>query len=75
MEATKALVRDAVAAGILNDLGSGSIVNLVVLTNKGHEYIQGYDKTCEKGVRSGTYDFPKGTTPVLETKVSAWNIS
>ncbi|XP_003743175.1 proteasome subunit beta type-7 [Galendromus occidentalis] len=74
LEATKKLVRDATAAGILNDLGSGSSVNMVVLTKKGNETFYPYDIVCAKGVRSGLYDFPSGTTKVLRTKVIPYEI-
>jgi len=69
LEEAKKLIRDAIAAGIFNDLMSGSNVDIVVLTNKGHEFTRPYEIANLKGCREGTYDFPKGTTAVLSTKV------
>uniref|UniRef100_A0A8C6SKL3 Proteasome 20S subunit beta 10 n=1 Tax=Neogobius melanostomus TaxID=47308 RepID=A0A8C6SKL3_9GOBI len=38
------LVRDAICAGIFCDLGSGSNVDLCVITEGGAKYLRGYDK-------------------------------
>jgi hypothetical protein len=46
------LVRDAIAAGIFNDLGSGSNVDLCIITKDKVEYIRPYDEANKKGVRS-----------------------
>ncbi|XP_076862392.1 proteasome subunit beta type-10 [Brachyhypopomus gauderio] len=70
LEEAKQLVRDAIAAGIFCDLGSGSNVDLCVITEKGAEYLRGYDQPAQKGQREGTYTYKPGTTPVLETTVS-----
>lgn len=52
-EEGKKLVRDAIAAGIFNDLGSGSNVDLcVVRKNFTTEYLRGYEYANEKGVRT-----------------------
>ena len=45
------LVRDAIAAGIFNDLGSGSNVDLCVITKDKVEYIRPYDEANQKGQR------------------------
>lgn len=45
------LVRDAIAAGIFNDLGSGSNVDLCIITKDKVEYIRPYDEANKKGVR------------------------
>ena len=47
----KELVADAIEAGITNDLGSGSNVNLCVITSKGSEYISKYRVTNERQFR------------------------
>lgn len=60
------LVRDAILAGILNDLGSGSNVDLCVITKEGRTMHRGYEKPVEKGVRQGNYMYNKGTTAVLK---------
>uniref|UniRef100_A0A3Q3W0E4 Uncharacterized protein n=1 Tax=Mola mola TaxID=94237 RepID=A0A3Q3W0E4_MOLML len=51
IEEAKQLVHDAFAAGIFCDLGSGSNVDLCVITEAGAEYLQGYDKLATKGKR------------------------
>merc|ERR1712037_973539 len=52
-EEAKQLVRDAIRAGIFNDMGSGSYVDLVVIKPKDDE----------------KYTYPKGATAVLSEKV------
>lgn len=48
----KKLVRDAIAAGIFNDLGSGSNVDLCVIRkNFTTDYLRGYEYANLKGVR------------------------
>ena len=49
-EAVK-LVRDAIAAGIFNDLGSGSNVDICVITKDKVEYLRPYDEANQKGQR------------------------
>ena len=45
----KQLVRDAIAAGIFNDMGSGSNVDLVVIkANDNVQYLRGYDEANQK---------------------------
>jgi 20S proteasome subunit beta 2 len=44
----KELVADAVQAGITNDLGSGSNVNLCVITAKGSDYLENYRVTNQR---------------------------
>lgn len=51
MEEAKQLVRDAIAAGIFCDLGSGSNVDLCVITEAGVQFLRGYDKPTAKGQR------------------------
>ena len=45
------LVRDAVAAGIFNDLGSGSNVDLCIITKDKVDYLRPYDEANVKGKR------------------------
>ena len=47
----KELVADAIRAGIFNDLGSGSNVDLCVITKDKTEMIRPYHVANEKGVR------------------------
>ena len=50
-EDAKKLVRDAIAAGIFNDLGSGSNIDLCVITKGNVDYIRPHDEANKKGVR------------------------
>ncbi|KAF6768395.1 hypothetical protein AHF37_05118 [Paragonimus kellicotti] len=63
------LVRDAIAAGIFNDLGSGSFVDLCVITKDGAQYIRPYDIANKKGQRAGRYNAPAGSTATLSRTV------
>ena len=50
------MVRDAIAAGIFNDMGSGSNVDLAVIkANDQIEYFRPYDKANVKGERKNLY--------------------
>lgn len=62
----KQLIRDAIRAGIFNDMGSGSNVDLVVIKAKDDvQYLRGFDEANVKGVRKQKYTYNKGTTGVL----------
>ena len=50
-EEAKKLVRDAIAGGIFNDLGSGSNIDLCVITKGKVDYIRPHDEANKKGVR------------------------
>ena len=50
-EEAKQLVRDAIAAGIFNDLGSGTNVDLCVIKKDKVDYLRPYDVANVKGVR------------------------
>lgn len=50
-EEAKSLVRDAIAAGIFNDLGSGSNIDLCVITKGKVDYLRPHDVANKKGVR------------------------
>lgn len=63
------LVRDAIAAGIFNDLGSGSNVDVCVITADKVEYIRPYEVANEKGVRQNSYLPTRGTTAVTKQSV------
>jgi len=74
LESAKKLARNAVAAGILNDMGSGSQVNLAVLTSKGCEVFSPYELISKGSERNGVYGFAKGTTMVLKTEINHFEI-
>jgi len=73
------IVHKAILAGIFNDLGSGGNVDITVVTKGGAEVMRNYDKpNPRKYRRPKGFDFPRGTTVVLnevvtslDTKVSA----
>lgn len=65
------LVHDAVCSGIFNDLGSGSNVDITVLTKGKTDILRNYAKPNERTFRSRVlpYNFPPGITPVIRTEV------
>ncbi|XP_034752519.1 proteasome subunit beta type-7 isoform X1 [Etheostoma cragini] len=82
-EEAKKLVRDAIAAGIFNDLGSGSNIDLSVITKGKVDYIRPHDEANKKGVRvneceamqlTGDYKYKRGTTGVLTKLVTPLNL-
>merc|ERR1712155_254602 len=65
-EDAKQLVREAIRAGIFNDMGSGSNVDLVVIkANNNVQYLRGFDEANKKGERREKYSYKAGTTAVL----------
>jgi len=73
-EEGKKLVRDAIAAGIFNDLGSGSNVDLCIIRKGSTEYLRNYELANQKGVRKVDYTFKKGATGVLSVKKIAFDV-
>ncbi|XP_077161785.1 proteasome subunit beta type-7 [Paroedura picta] len=69
-EEAKQLVRDAIAAGIYNDLGSGSNIDLCVLSKNKLDFLRPYDMPNKKGERQGRYKCERGTTGILTEKVT-----
>ncbi|XP_023244613.1 proteasome subunit beta type-7-like [Centruroides sculpturatus] len=65
LEEGKKLVKDAIAAGILNDLGSGGIVDLCVITKEGATHLRPYEVISKKGERGGVYKYERGATAIL----------
>ncbi|KAI9006132.1 nucleophile aminohydrolase [Gaertneriomyces semiglobifer] len=63
------LVKDAISAGIFNDLGSGSNVDLCVITKDSVDYRRGYSKPNERVQKEQSYVFKKGTTRILTESV------
>lgn len=64
-EEGKKVVRDAIAAGVFNDLGSGSNIDLCVIRKGSVDYLRTYDEANVKGKRQASYRYPIGTTAVL----------
>jgi 20S proteasome subunit beta 2 len=65
------LVHDAICSGIFNDLGSGSNVDITVLTKGKTDVLRNYARPNERMFRSRVlpYSFPPGTTPVIKTQI------
>lgn len=74
-EEGKLLVRDAIRAGIFNDLGSGSNVDLCVIRKDSCDYLRNYELSNQKGERKLNYDFKLGTTAVLDTKIHKFEVT
>ncbi|XP_069372237.1 proteasome 20S subunit beta 13a isoform X2 [Paralichthys olivaceus] len=69
LEEAKELVRLAINAGIMSDLGSGNNIDICVITRKGVDYIRPYQESEYKDNRKMKYRYRPGTTPVLTEKV------
>ena len=67
-EAVK-LTSDAIQAGIFNDLGSGSNVDVCVITQDMTTMMRNYIKPNEREQKQKSYKFKPGTTAVLNEKV------
>lgn len=65
------LVRDAIAAGIFNDLGSGSNVDICILTKEGRQYLRPFEIANVKPPKEGNYRPPRGATVILKETVDA----
>jgi 20S proteasome subunit beta 2 len=64
-----ALCSEAIKAGIFNDLGSGSNVDVAVITAEKTTLMRNYIRPNERVPKLGRYVFPKGTTAVLNEKI------
>ncbi|XP_049980805.1 proteasome subunit beta type-7 [Alexandromys fortis] len=73
-EEAKKLVSEAIAAGIFNDLGSGSNIDLCVISKSKLDFLRPYSVPNKKGTRFGRYSCEKGTTAVLTEKVTTLEI-
>ncbi|KAJ1895543.1 proteasome core particle subunit beta 2 [Kickxella alabastrina] len=65
------LVKDAIEAGIFNDLGSGSNVDVCVLTEGNTEVLRNYARPNERAVKEQVYTFNRGTTEFYVPRVAA----
>ncbi|KAK3695129.1 nucleophile aminohydrolase [Podospora appendiculata] len=63
------LCSQAIQSGIFNDLGSGSNVDVAVITKEKTVLKRGYVKPNERSQKLKSYLFPKGTTAVLNEKI------
>ncbi|XP_028298650.1 proteasome subunit beta type-7-like [Gouania willdenowi] len=69
MEQAKDLVRAAIQAGIMSDLGSGNNIDICVITRDGVDYIRPYQESEFTDDRTIKYKYRPGTTRVLTEKV------
>lgn len=67
-EAVK-LAADAIEAGIWNDLGSGSNVDVAIITKDMTTLKRNYIKPNERSQKQKSYKFARGTTAVLNEKI------
>ncbi|KAF8054987.1 PBB2 [Scenedesmus sp. PABB004] len=69
-EEAMALAARAIRSGVYNDLGSGSNVDLCVITADGVDYLRNYELLQGKTyTRQFPVHYPPGTAPVLKEKV------
>ncbi|XP_067868617.1 proteasome subunit beta type-7 [Heterodontus francisci] len=69
-EEAKQLVRDAIAAGVFSDLGSGSNIDLCVIMKNKLDYLRPFDIANKKGVRQGNYKYRRGITGILTETIA-----
>ena len=63
------LCSDAILAGIFNDLGSGSNVDVAVITEDKTTVMRNYIQPNQREQKQRNYRFPRGTTAVLNEKI------
>ena len=68
-EAAVELCSEAIQAGIFNDLGSGSNVDVCVITEQKTTLMRNFLKPNERSKKERSYKFPRGTTAVLDEKI------
>lgn len=70
-----ALVARAIRSGISNDLGSGSNVDVAVITKSGTEMLRNYEMPNERGLKSRDYKFRRGTTAYTKETIRSLIVS
>merc|ERR1712046_224188 len=68
----KELVKDAIEAGIFNDLGSGSSCDICVINKDGATLTRGFSKPNQRSFRR-EYSFKPGATPILRKDVEVFS--
>jgi len=63
------LASNAIQAGIFNDLGSGSNVDVAVITKDKTTLLRNYIQPNQREQKKRNYRFAKGTTAVLNEKI------
>uniref|UniRef100_A0A1A8DTI8 Proteasome subunit beta n=1 Tax=Nothobranchius kadleci TaxID=1051664 RepID=A0A1A8DTI8_NOTKA len=69
LEKAKELVRAAIHAGIMSDLGSGNNIDICVITRGGVDYSRPFQESEFRDDRKMKYKYRPGTTAVLTEKV------
>ncbi|WWC66255.1 uncharacterized protein I206_100156 [Kwoniella pini CBS 10737] len=70
-----ALVARAIRSGIFNDLGSGSNVDVSVITKNGTDTLRNYETPNERGTKSRNYKFRRGTTAWTKESIRSLIVS
>ena len=60
---------EAIKSGIFNDLGSGSNVDICVITEQKTTLMRNYIRPNERAKKERNYRFERGTTAVLNEKI------
>jgi len=68
------LVSAAISAGIFNDLGSGSNVDVCVITKERTDMLRNYLTPNERGEKERTYTFRRGTTAIKKEVVRKFEV-
>lgn len=68
------LVSAGIEAGIFNDLGSGSNVDLCVITKGKIEYLRNYKKPNQRAPKEASYKIKPGTTPVIKQEIRKFGV-
>jgi len=63
------LASNAIQAGIFNDLGSGSNVDVAIITKEKTTLKRGFVKPNQRSQKQKSYVFARGTTAVLNEKI------
>lgn len=63
------LASNAIQAGIFNDLGSGSNVDVAIITKEKTTLKRGFVKPNQRSQKQKSYIFARGTTAVLNEKI------
>jgi len=68
-------VSAAISAGIFNDLGSGSNVDVCVITKDRTDMLRNYLKPNERGIKERTYAFRRGTTAIKKETIRKFEVT
>jgi len=71
VDEAKELVKDAIEAGIFNDLGSGSNCDICVINQEGSTVTRGFTKPNPRTARR-EYTFKPGATPILRKDIEVF---